>query len=100
VVLGNFLGSCCLDKILTWKIDDLGPMPDLYRRTKDEYHLPKGVSNRNKGLVINSFVVLDCYLLLILSNTWNYPCIYGHNTLYTYVSRLLYCEECKQMFCF
>ena len=29
----------------------LGPMPDMYRRTKDEYHLPKGVSNRNKGLV-------------------------------------------------
>ncbi len=26
------------------------PMPDVYRRTKDEYHLPKGVSNRNKGL--------------------------------------------------
>ena len=26
------------------------PMPDIYRQTKDEYHLPKGVSNRNKGL--------------------------------------------------
>ena len=25
-------------------------MPDVYRQTKDEYHLPKGVSNRNKGL--------------------------------------------------
>ena len=25
-------------------------MPDIYRETKDEYHLPKGVSNRNKGL--------------------------------------------------
>ena len=25
-------------------------MPDIYRQTKDEYHLPKGVSNRNKGL--------------------------------------------------
>ena len=28
----------------------LSPMPDIYRQTKDEYHLPKGVSNRNKGL--------------------------------------------------
>ena len=26
------------------------PMPEIYRETKDEYHLPKGVSNRNKGL--------------------------------------------------
>ncbi len=25
-------------------------MPEIYRRTKDEYHLPKGVSNRNRGL--------------------------------------------------
>ena len=25
-------------------------MPDVYRKTKDEYHLPKGVSNRNKAL--------------------------------------------------
>ena len=25
-------------------------MPDIYRQTKDEYHLPKGVSNRNKAL--------------------------------------------------
>merc|ERR1712062_86168 len=28
----------------------LAPMPDFYRENKDEYHLPKGVSNRNKGL--------------------------------------------------
>ncbi len=26
------------------------PMPDVYRQTKDEFHLPKGVANRNKGL--------------------------------------------------
>lgn len=28
----------------------LSPMPDYYRKNKDAYHLPKGVSNRNKGL--------------------------------------------------
>ena len=27
----------------------LSPMPDVYKK-KDEYHLPKGVSNRNKAL--------------------------------------------------
>ena len=33
-------------------------MPELYRRTKDEYHLPKGVSNRNKVLVLCAAVFL------------------------------------------
>ena len=40
----------------------------MYRRTKDEYHLPKGVSNRNKGLVIIKQAPFDTDIFRSLSS--------------------------------